>query len=236
VLRKKSYLLMAMLCLVILLVGACQGEPTPATGQEVKDAAGARDAALSYLQERKAQGVPGVDTKWEEEDVTPPGLMGQAIREFTSDGWTVKVSYPIVSPEHIQYQVTVSGAQFGWHWQGTVKPDGSVKEVSPLTQMSKESSQTIAEEFVINSSTFAFDGIRDTLELTETLTARCPFCWSFVFEFDSRQAGYGNRTGMMLAQVITHHRAVIAIEQHEIKSAIMDDKWDMLTQAEIESQ
>jgi len=227
---------MAMLCLVILLVGACQGEPTPTTGQEVKDAAGARGAALNYLQERKAQGVPGVDTIWEEEDVTPPGLLGQAIREFTSDGLTVQVSYLIVSPEHIQYQVVVSGVQFGWHWEGTVKPDGSVKEVSPLTQMSQQSSQTIAEEFVINSPTFAFDGIRDTLELTETVTADCPYCWLFVFESDSRQAGYGNRTGMMLAQVITHHRAVIAVEQHEIMYAVMDDKWDMLTQTEIESQ
>ena len=235
-LRKIWYLLMAILCLVILLLAACKGEPTPSTGQEVKDATGARDAALSYLQERKAQSVPGADTKWEDEDVTPPGLIGKAIREFTSDGWTVKVSYLIVSPEHMQYQVAVSSVQLGWHWEGTVKPDGSVQEVSPLKQMSQESSRTIAEEFVINSPTFAFDGIRDTLELTETLIARCPYCWSFVFEFDCRQAGYGNRTGMMLAQVITHHRAVIAVEQHEIMSAVMDEKWDMLTQAEIESQ
>jgi len=139
-----------------------------------------------------------------------------------------------VSPEHIQYQVAVSSVQLGWHWEGTVKPDGSVQEVSPLTQMSQESSQTIAEEFVRNSPTFIFDGIRDTLELTETLTARCPYCWVFIFEFDSRQAGYGNRTGMMLAQVITHHRAVIAVERHEIKSAVMDDRWDMITQTEME--
>jgi hypothetical protein len=235
VLRKIWYLLMAILCLVILLLGACQGEPTPTTGQEVKDAAGARDATLSYLHDRKAQDTPSVDTKWEEEDITPPGLIGQAIREFTSDGWTVKVSYMVVSPEHIQYQVVVSSVQLGWHWQGTVKPDGIVKEVSPITQMSQKSSRKIAEEFVINSPTFTFDGIRDTLELTETLTARCPYCWLFVFEFDSRQAGHGNRTGMMLAQVITHHRAVIAVEQHEIKSAVMDDKWDMHRQTEIES-
>jgi len=234
VLRKIWYLFIAILCLVILLLGACKGEPTPTVGQEVKDAAGARDAVLSYLQEHKAQDVPGADTKWEEEDVTPPGLVGQAIREFTSDGWTVKVSYLIVSPELVRYQVVVSSVQVGWHWEGTVKPDGSVKEVSPLTQMSQESSQTIAEEFVRNSPTFIFDGIRDSLELTETLIARCPYCWSFVFEFDSRQAGYGNRTGMVLAQVITHHRAVIAVEQHEVKSAVMDEKWDMIAQTEME--
>ena len=232
--RKKLYLLMAILCFIILLLGACKDELTHTTGQEVKDAAGARDVAISYLHEREALDAPGVDAIWEQEDVTPPGLIGQAIREFTSDGWTVRVSYTIVPSEQIQYQIVVSSVQLAWHWQGTVKPDGSVEEVSPLTQMSQESSQTIAEEFVRNSPTFAFDGIRDTLELTETLTARCPYCWSFVFEFDSRHAGYGNRTGMILAQVITHHRAVIAVEQHEIKSAVMDEKWDMITQQEVE--
>ena len=34
----------------------------------------------------------------------------------------------------------------------------------------------------------------------------------------------------MLAQVITPHEAIIAIEEGEIKSAVMDEKWDMLGQ------
>ena len=70
----------------------------------------------------------------------------------------------------------------------------------------------------------------DTLNLVDTLTARCPYCWAFIFEFDSRQAGYGDRTGQMLAQVITPHRAVISVEQLEVVSAVMDERWDMLSQ------
>ena len=97
-------------------------------------------------------------------------------------------------------------------------------EISAFKQMSKEESQRIAEEFVRNSPTFVFDGIEDTLRLTDTLTARCPYCWVFIFEFDSSQAGYGDRTGQMLT-LITHHRAVITVEQLEIMSAVMDDKW-----------
>ncbi len=98
------------------------------------------------------------------------------------------------------------------------------EEVSPPIQVSEESSQKIAEEFVRNSPTFSFDGMEETLKLTNTLTARCPYCWVFIFEFDSRAAGYGGRTGMMLAQVITHHRSVIAVDQHEIESAVMDEE------------
>jgi hypothetical protein len=34
----------------------------------------------------------------------------------------------------------------------------------------------------------------------------------------------------MLAQVITPHEAVITVERGEIKSAIMDEKWNMINQ------
>jgi len=75
-----------------------------------------------------------------------------------------------------------------------------------------------------NSSTFAFDGIEDTLRLTNILTARCLSCWVFIFEFESRHAGYGKRVGQIVVQVITPHKAAIGVEQGEIKSAVMDKK------------
>ena len=108
-----------------------------------------------------------------------------------------------------------------------------VSEVSPLTETSQQESQSIAAEFVRGSPTFDFDGIEESLKLTKTLTEQRPDHWSFTFEFDSRAAGYGNRTGKMLAQVITHHQAAITVEQMEITSAVIDDKWDMLRQKEI---
>ncbi len=66
--------------------------------------------------------------------------------------------------------------------------------------------------------------------MTDTQTAGCPSCWEFTFEFDSRHAGYGDRTGQVLAQVITPHRAVVTVEEGEVTSAVMDGKWDMLRQ------
>lgn len=93
----------------------------------------------------------------------------------------------------------------------------------------------MAEEFVRNSSTFTFDGIEDTLQLVETLYPDTENSWQFIFHFESRHAGYGDRTGQMLAQVITPHEAVITVEQGTVKSAILDGEWDMKNQKLIHS-
>jgi len=108
----------------------------------------------------------------------------------------------------------------------------SCTEPSPAQakKFTQQESQNIAEEFVKNSPTFMFDGMEDTLRLTEFTNLKCDYCWQFIFEFDSRHAGYGDREGQMLAQVITPHKAVINVEQGEIKSAVMDEKWDMINQ------
>ena len=110
------------------------------------------------------------------------------------------------------------------------QPGTSPAVPPPLNQIPQEVSRKFAEDFLKNSPTFVFDGIEDSLKLTKTLTARCPSCWVFTFEFDSRHAGYGDRARQVLAQVLTPHRATIGVEQGKIKSAVMDDKWDMLNQ------
>jgi hypothetical protein len=223
-----------ILSLLGLLAGACAGQPGPAPDLMVRDAAGARDTAITYLQKQVGENAPAIDIEWDEENITPPGLVGKGTIAFTSDEWTITVSYPVVLPENAVYEVEVSSIKFGWHWKGIVKPDGSVTELSAFKQMSEEESQRIAEEFVKNSPTFVFDGIEDTLRLIDTITLRCPYCWQFIFEFDSRHAGYGDRTGQALAQVITHHIAQITIVMGEVKSAVMDDMWDMLNQEKID--
>jgi hypothetical protein len=88
----------------------------------------------------------------------------------------------------------------------------------------------VAEEFVRNSPTFVFDGIPATLDVGETLHPDLENAWTFVIRFESAHAGYGDRTGQMLAQVITPHEAYITVENGEVVSALMDGKWDMLAQ------
>lgn len=99
--------------------------------------------------------------------------------------------------------------------------------------ISQEESQEIAWQYVINEPTFVFDGMAETLALVSTTTLKCPYCWEFVYQFDCRQAGYGNRTGHMLAQVITPHTATIVVQEGKVTSAVMDGSWDMMGQKPI---
>jgi hypothetical protein len=99
-----------------------------------------------------------------------------------------------------------------------------------VTEVSQDESRSIARAYVVNSPTFRFDGMEETLELVSEDTLRCPYCWEFVFEFDSRHSGYGDRTNQALAQVITPHTARITVQEGEVVSAVMDGKWDMMKQ------
>lgn len=98
----------------------------------------------------------------------------------------------------------------------------------------EEKARQLAEEFVRKSPTFTFDGMEGSLELVETLYPDIENAWQFIYSFDSRHAGYGDRTGQGLAQVITSHEASVVAENGQIKTAILDNKWDMLDQTEID--
>jgi len=87
---------------------------------------------------------------------------------------------------------------------------------------------TLAKQFVMDDATFQFDGIADTV--TGTIDESNGIAR---VEFTSRYAGYGNRTGMILAAVLTSHQAVIKISNGQVVSAIMDGTWDMIGQKTI---
>lgn len=96
------------------------------------------------------------------------------------------------------------------------------------TKVTVDESMVIAENFIRNSPTYRFDGFN--LGHAETKTLRCPYCWEFIFEFQSRHSGYGDRTGKVFAQVITEHRARVIMDNGVIIYAIIDDEWDELNQ------
>ena len=112
-------------------------------------------------------------------------------------------------------------------------PNASGQDEGP-TVVTVEESERIAREYVTWSPTFQFDGMEDTLVLVHTETLRCPYCWEFEFEFDCRHSGYGDRTGLDLAQVITPHSASVRIIEGEVNRAILDGTWDMMLQESID--
>jgi len=85
----------------------------------------ARDAAIDYAL-RNYQELKGVlaPSSWETRDLTP-GLCGASNLQYTGDGWTVNVSYPVVL--HPEYIVEIEFAgEVSFHWKGTVDQDGNV--------------------------------------------------------------------------------------------------------------
>ena len=112
--------------------------------------------------------------------------------------------------------------------------DEEPEEKSEDDAVTEETSREIAQEFVKESPTFEYDGVEDTLTLVETVALETDASWNFVYTFDSLHAGYGDRSGEIVAEVITPHEAVITVEGGEIVSAVMDEAWDMIDQAEID--
>ena len=177
-------------------------------------------------------------------------LMVESVEVTLGDGEPVEAKVPsgelkFVRPfDVVEGETTVLLFDFDAEKSVTVTGKGNitVKPVVKLTvkqgeaqqqgisEVSEEESREIAEEFVEDSPTFVFDGIEDSLVLTDTLTLQGPYCWQFVFEFDSSHAGYGDRTGLTLAEVITPHQAVVTVEQGEVTDAVLDGEWDMLSQ------
>jgi len=94
--------------------------------------------------------------------------------------------------------------------------------------VSFEESRRIAEEAVKNSPTYKFDGFDLRFEGSEAL--RCPSCWEFTFSFKSRAAGYGDRKGQMLAQVITPHTIRVTVDKGQVTSVVTDQTFDEMNQ------
>jgi hypothetical protein len=57
----------------------------------------------------------------------------------------------------------------------------------------------------------------------------------FTYEFQTRHPGHGDRSGLMLAQVIANHTAVIFVDvdKEEVRIAACDEVWNMLKDAQI---
>lgn len=97
-----------------------------------------------------------------------------------------------------------------------------------------EEAKEIALEFLTHAPTFSFDGIEGTMEILDVAIAESyPVQYFITITFDCSQAGYGDRTDMMLAQVITTHEARVVVVEGQLRSAVLDGVWDEVGQVEI---
>ena len=107
---------------------------------------------------------------------------------------------------------------------------GAVAAYYPLTGPAGSSASVqAAEDFVLNSPTFRFDGMEETFKLESSREIKfCPGCYEYTFYFDSRHPGVGDRTGVELRDIITPHRVVVNITyETNVVMGVMDDSWDI---------
>lgn len=87
----------------------------------------------------------------------------------------------------------------------------------------------IAETWITGAPTYAYDGSGLTF-VNSTVLASIPPRSLLTYRFTSRNAGYGNRSGMMTAQMITEHTIRVTTIDRNVESAVIDDQWDEMGQ------
>ncbi len=257
--KKRVGLVTSLLVLAALLAVGCAEEAPPqeeSGGQEPEEVIlgpeDAFDIAVGWLQEQYPDAAPESGTSWRVEDVEMTGpdgepLVGASKKRIMSDDWVAMVSWAVVAPQYLKYEITLKSLTLGWYWQGSVTGEGGVvSEQTAMQRVTEEMARQVAEEFLKQSPTYRYDGIEATLEFKvarDVAGVRYPwilaswdpeaegdYSWVCAFEFDCRHPGYGDRTGQDLAEETGEHGVHIMVEAGEIVSAVMDGRWDMLSQ------
>ena len=96
-----------------------------------------------------------------------------------------------------------------------------------------EVDRRLAESFLRNTPTFRFDGVPESVELRDRAAGDCETCVEYTFGFKSSHSGYGDRTDLPLASVVTAHEAVISLEDGLVTAAQIDNIWDVITQSPV---
>ncbi len=105
--------------------------------------------------------------------------------------------------------------------------------IDEAREISIEDAKAIAEQWIKESPTYGYDGFDLSFVGQERLG---PGRYGFTYSFKSRNAGYGNRSGQIVAQVITPHTIRVRVDDLRIVSAVVDGRWDDLDQQLIEHE
>ena len=110
----------------------------------------------------------------------------------------------------------------------------AVMYTSAMQNQKNTDIEQIALNLLKNGATYSFDGIEDSITILDYyMLESYPVQHVVVISFDTAHAGWGDREGTFIAQVITNHVIEITIVEGEVVSAIIDDHWDELNQEQI---
>ncbi|MFH0851049.1 MAG: hypothetical protein V1924_08940 [Candidatus Bathyarchaeota archaeon] len=102
----------------------------------------------------------------------------------------------------------------------------SLSAWSPGQEFTEDGAVSTAKVYLKGMPTYAFDGMTDTIELVKVEPLRMLNTWEVTIAFTSRHGGYGDRTGHMLAQVLTPHVTRIVVSEGRVIRAVTDEAFD----------
>ncbi|OGZ27417.1 MAG: hypothetical protein A2365_03000 [Candidatus Nealsonbacteria bacterium RIFOXYB1_FULL_40_15] len=143
---------------------------------------------------------------WMTEDFVP----FSATPEFSPNSETGKIIFEKANPSGLEENAR------------TVE----VPVVFKIDSSREDLAKSKAEAWIRNSApTYKFDGMNLKFEKI-TKTGECANCFEAEYSFSSRNAGYGDREGESLAQVIVDHRINISVKNGIVTKAVTDNKYD----------
>jgi hypothetical protein len=86
-----------------------------------------------------------------------------------------------------------------------------------------------ATRFLSEAPTYSWDGVDGSIRVLDSYKTQTPDAvWAVVIEFTCAHAGYGDRSGQMVATVVTDHVITVIVEDGSVVEAVIDDVWDEL--------
>lgn len=75
------------------------------------------------------------------------------------------------------------------------------------------------------SATYTFDGLKDSLRLKANFSASCPQCYVIVYDFKSKNSGYGDRSAQVLDNKTTDHTISLLVKDLQVEIARVDSDY-----------
>jgi len=93
----------------------------------------ARDLALAYIRAQYSGQAPEQGVSWKVEIIgipvpEGPGGAGTFQYSYAAGEWGITISFQLLAPKPVSYEVVVTNQSTGFYWQGQVNPAGQVKE------------------------------------------------------------------------------------------------------------
>jgi hypothetical protein len=88
----------------------------------------ALNVALTHARAQYGSDAPPADLVWVGEPITPADLVGAETWRYTAGDWVVTITYPVVPPDKMVFNITIQNAATGFMWLGSVDSSGQVTE------------------------------------------------------------------------------------------------------------